>query len=244
MAELPTRAPLALHEQVIERHHGRDRMTREIVPDADIQLLSGAFASARRASEALCEQARALRQDVTKTPEARAAQIRQASLRVAERVARSLDEARARIADTAERLASATSGPALPKSAHEVALHGEIRARLSAMKPEDRRAALNQALEAGDDMVVGAALAAPGLVSGLAAEEVSMYRARFREARHPAEADRLRRLEAALADTDRAGQSFLSFTRAFDTSEARTAQEAADAATAATTAAVEARTGA
>lgn len=221
------RVPLGVTEQVIERHYGRDPVSRAVLNEVELLQLTGAMGGARRAAESLVEQAQAIRRDETRTPAARALAIRKLAQEVGERMATTLDGARQKVADVAERIASTTGAPPLPKTAHDAGIAAEIRARLAQMRPEDRRKALEASSISGDDAVIGAALHAPALVSGIAPEELALLRERYRQHRFPTEADRMRRYESALEDVDRAGRALVTFVQALaDTAEGRTAEKA------------------
>jgi len=218
--------PLTLDERVIDNFRGRDPLTREVVPDAELDAAASALRGTRGHAEQIHALAETLAKDPTRTPAANALQLRQTALKLAEKAAANLDNTRARIAATIARLEADTAAPALPVDVHTTMLHGEIRQALSRMKDEDRHRALTAALEAGDDRVVGAILHGPAILSGLTDAAHAMFQHRFRSTRFPAETDRISRLGRALDAVERGGKSFVAFVdEASATPQARMAEQ-------------------
>jgi hypothetical protein len=144
--------------------------------------------------------------------------------------AKKLDAARERAKREIERLEAETSGPPEPKHVSGSMLEAEIRSALAAMKPADRAKALSEAVEQGDDLVLGAALRGPRLLTGLGAAERDMLRHKWRARHFPAEIERAQRLKAAVADLDRGGTLLLGFIGGLTDGEAIKQAEAAEAA--------------
>jgi hypothetical protein len=204
---MTTRAPLSLHESIVEKHHTRSR-SGEPVGDKVIAALASAVRQGREAAEALAHAADAMMRDGTTTEAARRLAVRQRALASAERMAALIDAARDAALAEIQRLEKDTSSPAVvsPHSA-------EIRARLVSLSPDARNAALAAALKDGDDAVLAAVLKddVPSLLTGFSPTELAMKRHAYRQARHPVEVDRIARLAKAVKATEIAGEAAMAF---------------------------------
>lgn len=115
------------------------------------------------------------------------------------KAAPAFDEAR-RIAQSAvARIVEETSAPA------STPYDAEIRANLKAMTEKERKDAIANAIEKGEDTVVAAILHGPPLLTGLTVAERDYYRDHWRGKRFPQEVDRQKRLEGALKVFDSLG---------------------------------------
>jgi hypothetical protein len=206
----PPCVPLSVHEAVVERLHTRDR-SGVVVPDAEISGLVRAMATARRLGEQLVGLHTALGADASRSPEARALELRQAALRHGERAAAARDAARARAAAAADRLAAETAAPPPPRDALAAQLEPETRAALGRMAAGERTRVISEAIAGNDERVVGAVLRGPGFLAGLDEAQAADIRRRYRQARHPEAAARLERLGKAIDAVDRAGMTMLQF---------------------------------
>ncbi|WP_020187730.1 hypothetical protein [Methylopila sp. 73B] len=203
----------SLHEGMIERHAARDNGGRPLL-DADPALaaLRDAMARGRAAAEKARRVAEAMLRNEMETVPARHRRLRDESHKLSQAVLPLFDRALAEARRTLDDIERRTGRPPAPTGAAEVALAGEIRARLASMPPEKRRAALRQALDAGDDTLHAAALHGPAMLTGMEPAELEVLRATWREARHGAEMERARRLSAAVADAERGGSLLMTYT--------------------------------
>lgn len=219
------KVPLSLDERAIDNFRARDPLSREVVPDSELDAATSALRATRGHAEQIHALSETLMKDPTRTPAAAALQLRQTSLKLAEKAAVSLDNARAKVSATIQQLETETAAPPLPVNAHTIMLEGEIRAAFSRLKDEDRNKALTEALEKGDDAIIGAILHAPAILSGLSDTAYELFRHRFRAVRFPAETDRITRLGKALDAVERGGRNFVSFVdEASATPQARMAE--------------------
>ena len=202
----PTNPPASINELMIDRHFATDPITRQRLPDATLTGLEDAMRLARSNAERAGRATAAILSNEMKTMPARQKQAKDENWRLFETASRQLDAAHAGATRAVEEQRKAIHGPARRGDPADVILEGEIRSRLAGMTPDDRRAMLSKALASGDDAVVGAALAGPAMLSGMEdSAEREELRQRWQNARHPAEVDRLARLERALSDVERAG---------------------------------------
>jgi hypothetical protein len=225
----PLSAPLAVHEAGIERHYGRDPRTGAALPDPALDGLASAMRSARAAAEQLAGLKVALDADPTRTPAARALQVREAALRLGDQAAGALDAAAAKAADAVRRLEAETK-PVPPREA----LAAEIRSRLASMQPADRAAVLEAALISGDRDVVGSVLGAPSFLAGLDPAQSETLTLRWRQRHHQDAAGQIARIRSALEAGERGGRAMLGFVQQLaEAPAARQAEAAAQAAGAA-----------
>lgn len=202
----------SVHEEVILRHRGRDARTGQTLDDHHIGLLADALRAQRIGGERAARIAEAIMANEMITVPARHRQIARETWRAVETSLRQTDSAltltRAEIRSIRER----TRAPAPPRDGPGAMLASEIRSRLASMSPKTRQAALDAALADGDDVVLGAALCGPAMLSGLGRAELEMLRSRWQRARHGDDVDRADRLEAAVADAVQAGQILIRHT--------------------------------
>jgi hypothetical protein len=155
---------------------------------------------------------------------------RKVSFQHFENAAREMDKARARAEAVIAKIEAETNAPAEPKGVPDAMLRAEIRSALAAMPQDKRSKAVFQAVEDGDDDVVGAALTGPVLLTGLGVAEREAIRDRWRRKRYPDQVERATRLRAALADLDRGGSLLLQFISGLTDGEAIKQAEQAEAA--------------
>jgi hypothetical protein len=87
----------------------------------------------------------------------------------------------------------------------------ELRERLAALPKDRQTAILDEAAAHGDDHLVAAALNVPSWVAGMTGVEQEMLRVNWARRHHPQHLDRLKRIEKAIGDAQRAGQHSLGF---------------------------------
>ena len=228
-AEPMNHVPLSLSDDVFEPLYARDPNTGARLHDDDLDALADALRQARGQAEQVLALSNALKADPTKSPGTVALTLREKGLKAGERAAHTLDQARNRLAATVARLSAETAAPLPARDAGAMMLEGEIRAALARMTARDRSAAISQAFEDGEDAVIGAMLRGPALLSGLGTDQQRMLQDRYRNERHPREADRIARLTKALEGLERGAVSLVGFTDAITTTpQAIRAEEAAE----------------
>ena len=198
--------PLDINEGLIDKHRLRDRASGEFIPDAALEVLHGAMVETRRTAEKIAALADAIGNDKTITKEAGALKLRQAALKLSEKVAAKLDEAHARAAREVEALTRSTASPPPPKDALELQLEAELRQRLCAMRDDERSKLIGTSLKSGDQTVMAAVLRGHHALVGLGEAQHAAYREQWRQSQFPQETDRIARLKKALDATDRAGR--------------------------------------
>jgi hypothetical protein len=230
MADTKTTLPLSLHEATIARHFARDPRTREPVDDREIEAMHAAMVRAREAAEAAQNAHSKIMANSMQTQIANMRASRKVTFQHFEDAAKKIDAARDRAEREIARLEAETSAPPEPKHVTGSMLEAEIRSALSVMKPEARKAAINEAITKGDDLTLGAALRGPTLLTGLGDAEREALRFEWRQKHFPSEIERVRRLSAALADLQRGGTLLLSFIGGLTDGEAIKQAEQAEAA--------------
>lgn len=223
--------PTTLDERAAEALYVRDPHTGQTVPDAELQHLAHAMKTARTIAERSRELADTLRRDRTLTPPARSLKLKQSVLGAAERGTQALDSAFERLTTEIARIEAETHSPHASRHHSSTTVAGEVRSRLASMQPEARRDAITKAIAADDDTVTAAVLGAPALLVGMTEAELESIRLTYRQKRHPVAFERLNRLKQAKDRAERAGQGFLSFTKAIATDAEAYMAERAQAAT-------------
>jgi hypothetical protein len=160
------------------------------------------------------------------TTEANAREARNVGHQLSQSALKKVDSARASIEREIGRIQAAMSGPPEPRTPSAIAIETEIRGALSRMSREDRARTINDAIQRGDESVVGAALRGPSLLTGLGDAEREARRAQWFEKKFPRELDRMGRLSRARDAADRASQSLINFVASLTDAEAvRLAEE-------------------
>lgn len=228
MADTKTTLPISLHEAVIAKHFAKDPRTREIIEDREIEVMHGAMRRAREAAEHALDAHGKIMANLMRTTLANMREARKVTFQHFEDAAKKIDAARAE--REIKRLEAETSAPPEPKHVTGSMLEAEIRSALAAMKPEVRKAAINEAITKGDGLTLGAALRGPTLLTGLDHAEREALRLRWRQKHFRTEIERVTRLRAALADLERGGGLLLQFIGNLTDGEAIKQAEAAEAA--------------
>lgn len=214
----------SIHEKTVERHFVRDQ---------DDPVLTGLHA-ATKAMRETCERAAKMRDQVLantlKTEAARHRQARMVSFEMLKKATEVVDEAVKAAQAEIGLLRSRCSGPAPVKDTIAEMRQRELRDKFAALPEERRRMVVAEA----DEAVVAALLAVPPWVVGMTTADLDMVRNAWARRRHPADLDRVARLEAALEDVKRAGSLGVTFvdelTNEKLVSEAERLEAAADAA--------------
>lgn len=202
------RVPLDIHEALIEHHYQRDP-TGQVVPDAGIAKLAAAVQKTRENVHTLVAMSEALALDKTQTPEANALKLRDSALRLAEKTAAGLDEAKTQIEQEIATIEQNTAAPPPPQDQASAALEAEIRSRLAGMNDTDRDKAINESFGSGNITIVAAVLRGPAFLAGMQPTRQDMVRHRYRTLFHGEEYARRDRLKGALEATDRTGRTFI-----------------------------------
>lgn len=202
----PTISP-SLDPRVVHRHFALDPHTRERLDDPVLSaienVLSDSFTAAGKANAVT----QAARKNELLTTSAREKQAAQAVDKLSEPILGRFDKVRQHTETVLAELRKAISTPTPPSSA----LAAEIRANLARMDDAKRRSVISGAIADDDRTILGALLAdgVPALLSGQTTAEIKLLRQRWQTKNHPAELDRIRRLEAAKSDLERASHVFL-----------------------------------
>lgn len=218
-------APLSLAPEAVAMHYKRDRLNGgAIVPDTSLAALETSMRGADEEMQRVV--ALAATRDPTVTVEAHALKIRDVAMQAAERAAGKLDAARAAAMADIQRIQAETAAPPTPRDPNAVQLEAEIRSRLASMDDKQRGVAIAKAIADGDDLVVGAFLRGPAMLTGVGDAEREMRRALWRKARFPEKVDREERLGKAIAAVDRGGKSMLALVKQITEAPAVTLAEA------------------
>lgn len=232
--------PASVHEAMIERHFTKDPTTNTSVSDVHLQGLQDAMQSCRVSAERARELTATVMKNSMLTVPARHREAKEKSWKVISASTIKLDAARrAALAELAA-VQAKINAPPKPNDATGAGIAAEVRGRLAAMSPDGRSKALQDALLAGDDVVLGAALHGPAMLSGMDdATELNDWRARWQLKRHPGEVDRVARLDKAVSDIERAGSLLIGFTASLTDPSIIAAAEESERQAAAAVAAVE-----
>ena len=198
--------PASINELVIDRHFAIDPITRGKVSDNTLTNLFDAMRLARTTVEKARSVAVAIHTNETLTVPARHKRVKDEAWKLIESGTRALDAARQRAESELAALRASIATPARRNDAAQVILEGEIRARLATLTPDARRLALATAIHRGEDVIVGAALTGPAMLSGLDnPQEQDVLRERWQLARFPETMERIERVVRAIADVERVG---------------------------------------
>lgn len=199
-------APISLRgaPQFIRRHAGKDA---DDIIDKMIEAAEG-FSSA---AQKIAEGANTILADKMQTPERNMQRARNFIWRCWEPASKRGDQVRAHVESVIQRLDAET----MPRSPAP-ALAAEIRQRLAAMTPKDRKTTLAEHMH--DQDVIGAAIHASSFLTGLSAAEREKILHDWRMSHHAPTMQRIARLKAALADLDRLHGIFLTWWSKLDSS--------------------------
>lgn len=226
----PRTPPLSLNEAMIDRHFATDPYNG-LAPIADpvLQILRDAMASGRAAAEKATRIADAVLANEMQTLPARHRRVKDEAWKAVDMPLKRFDAALAAARHEIGAIEARTFAPPRPVHAADAMLASEVRARLANLPEGDRRDALEAALVAGDDAVLGAVLNGPAMLSGLSKPQYDNLRDRWRSSRHADEVDRIDRLKAALGDTERGGTLLLGYASSLADSRVIERAEASEA---------------
>jgi hypothetical protein len=207
-------APAAVNEVVLMRHFPRDAASRDVMSDATLADARHALQEARVLCEKIVDVSN--HPDPTSNPAANALRAFNKARDFGAKAAEKIDSAVAKLAEEIAKIEKATFSPAPPRDAVAAQLESEVRSCFLDMDDKERHRTITEALNAGNDTIVGAVLRGPAMLTGFSAELLEGYRKMFRQKRYTAELDRAQRLGTALGDMTRAGTALVSFVAEFD----------------------------
>ena len=186
----------------------------ELKPDAD-GLMNGIHATLAAGYEAT-QRARAAAEaslgNQLDTPARRHLNARDRSSKIIQGVTERYNRTHTVLNAEIDRLERLTRMPPKPADARDQLRTNEICSALRAKKPEERRAALLNAIKSGNgDDGVAAVLNMPGFVSGFSETEAEEMRLNWRAARYPQEVARLTELHRLREEFDRSGQLLVGY---------------------------------
>ena len=214
--------PPSLHEKLVDQFRERD------ASDPEMDALSGALAACRAAAERALDTTEKILGNQLRTAEANAREARDVGHHLQQAALKRVDAARTRAQAEIDRIETSTSAPPEPRTASAVAVESEIRSALSRMSHDERAKAIADALERGDDSVVGAALRGPTMLTGLGEAEREARRHQWRQKKFPSELARLVRLRKSVEAMERGGSLLMNFVDGLTNSEAVRLAEASE----------------
>jgi hypothetical protein len=222
LAEIDTSIPLALHPDVLQTV-GEDWQTDPVVGAA-----RSALDTAHKTFAATVHGHRTILADVTHTPEAnlqRSSKV--AATRQTETLQR-LDGAIERCNREIQAIDTAIATPPNPVPPH---LIGVVASALRSMTPEQRSAAVTEAIQSGDAATIHLLFQGPAFASGMTAQERSLHKTTYLHTSFPHAIARRAALEHTVERLMAAGQSLHSAHAAlFDRKRLEDAAEKARAA--------------
>ncbi len=221
--------PLAMHEDTIDRHYGRDPNTGERMSDPALDALKAAAAYGRETGAGILSAHNAIMADQMAMPMAREKRARDMADKKRLAITLRIDSAVSRAKAERDAILEKITAPPKPKDNADVIIAQDTRAgllRLSSSKA--RAAALSDAMKSGDDVTVAAVLNAPSVASGLSKAELEMLRATWQRRRFPLEVDRAARLDRAMDDLTNAGSALINVINSLTDSERIAAAEASE----------------
>jgi hypothetical protein len=201
------RAPLSIHEALIDKHRARDQ-----IRDPMIDSLHAAMVAARRHAERIADLPVSVMADKVYSQATNAEKLRKSVLALSEQAEKSLDEAAAKAGAELERVKAKIAVPPAPtQDSLEAGLEAECRAHLRSVTEKDRRAVLADAIQRDDMAVIGAVLRGPAMLSGMSNVERELRRIEWQRKTYPSELDRIQRLAKAIGAVERASRLVVAF---------------------------------
>ena len=189
--------PSSLHESFIEKHFKRDE------DDSVLEQLHVAVTKLRKNTMKAAEVTKAVFADEMKTVAMRHKTARKAGYDLYLKATPLIDDAVAKAQAAIGEIDKLTRGPAPPRDLLGEARQREMREAFARLPEERRKGLIDEALKHDDDHLIGALLAVDGWVSGFAPLEQEMLRHRWSSKHFPEVLDRKKRIESAIADTQR-----------------------------------------
>lgn len=132
--------------------------------------------------------------------------------RLLEQATRVVDAADKRVKAEIAALDAKLAGPPAPKDQAAILMAQEIRSALARMNDADRRKALDAAVEAGDDVVLGAAITGPSILTNIGPAERAARLNAWQKKHKSSELDLRERLEKAKAAMQHAAGLAIKYT--------------------------------
>jgi hypothetical protein len=200
----------SINAGIVDRHRVKDRLTGEYEPDAEIEAVRSAVDSLRAACIRSQDAAKKIKSNPLQTNLANHRDVRDAVYKLWEPASVAADKALERSERAIENLNKAMTPPR-PKDAHESVVQVEIVKRLGRLPVSERNAAIADAIRDEDETVVAALSNCSRLLSGLTQNDLNMHLMTWKQRKHAADLDRVRRLQASMADLARAQAASLGF---------------------------------
>jgi hypothetical protein len=162
-------------------------------PDAMIEHMASAVATAQKAAVSALDIAMALKADINLPDAAKHRRVRDDCRSAIARGLTAIDAAMQRYVTESERIRATISAPPKPTLVPDLMIMQAIMNRLPAMKPADRKQAFAAALAKGDTTTLSAILHAPQILTGMSDGEIRMMQASYAKANFPAEVEKLAR---------------------------------------------------
>jgi hypothetical protein len=211
-----------IHEDVVA-------VATELKADEVLHAMHDAAAACRIACEKSIEASEPIRANQMQSALANERQLRHVSFRHFNAAAEKVDKAREKADRAIAELEKSIAAPPPPKDGVGQLLASEIRSAFSRMSSEERNAAFVEAQTKGDDVVLGAILNAPALLTGFFAEELEARRGEFQRVRYGKELQRIGRLEKARSALAQVSRLSMAFTNGLTDSEAISKAEQTEA---------------
>lgn len=186
-----TRVSLDLNPGILPAMDVYDEDTRPVLAQAE-----GAISSAHAALRAIHDAKAAAETDPTMTPEGRLLAVDDFAHARITPVLKAWDTATRNLEANIASSRQEMNAPVVAKASQVVS--GEIRAHFKSLPQGERIAAMQAAIEAGDDVSVSAALGAPGYLSGMTPVMQEQFLIQWNERANPIAAKRLRAMTTAL----------------------------------------------
>lgn len=189
--EVDTRITPSLHVGNVHAIEGYDESTGPYVASC-----ATALDTAYQGLAAIHDAKAAAEKNPTLTPEGRLLMVSKFADKKMDLMTRAFDIAMSNLSKGINDLSSMLSAP-LTQAANAPVVSGEVRAHCKAMSAEQRGVFLAELRASRDYTSLSAILGAPGFLSNLSDEMREVHVRLYHEARHPAEAKRLKVMQAA-----------------------------------------------
>jgi hypothetical protein len=189
-------------------------IAREPIDDEVVADLRAAMAAARDAAATAQEAVTTIRANKMATDFANARQAHEVAYVHQQRAFKKMDAARERAERAIAQIEEETRAPTAPKDLPSSMLHGEVRAALARMTPDQRSSAIATAIEADDHdsiTLVAAVLNGVPATTGLSRAEIELRRHAWRRRRFPQHLARAEQLQKSLRALSNGATSFARF---------------------------------
>ena len=190
MDEIDTRISPALHPQSVKALDGYTEQTRGCIP-----LVEAAFTDAYNCAKAVWSAKEAAAKNPTLNAAAQLIQVDDFASKRLAHVARTFDEANAKLRNGIVFLEGELSTPV--KDSAGSSLSSEIRAHVVKMTTSERQTFIREAIDAGDEETVSAILGAKHYLTGITPEMQSVLLRQWHSKHQPEKAARLKLMLSA-----------------------------------------------